>query len=301
MQIHLSKNRFIRRIQLGNDLERRSLYYLKNPLGYRGLSTSLLTKYANKDHLRFNIKENIGYSIIQNSNVGKLVAEESNKIISNKEINKKIIDYDKKPYLITGNTTLNDLIESSTILQFAINEDLIIAITNYLNEIPILRNIDILYSTYTPSKKYQGSQLFHCDWEDERQIKLFVFSNNIGINDGPINLINAKKSQEIKRKINYKYSNRVQDQLINKFSKPDDIHELSGPLGTILLCDTSRCFHFGSRLNNKHKPRIITQFQYLRPSAIGMNKKYNNNLPFKDFPIDNISPLQRFVLTGKAD
>jgi hypothetical protein len=58
MQIHLSKNRLVRRIQLGNVLERKSLYYFKNTLGYRGLPTSLITKYAKKDHLRFNIKKN---------------------------------------------------------------------------------------------------------------------------------------------------------------------------------------------------------------------------------------------------
>ena len=49
---------------------------------------------------------------------------------------------------------------------------------------------------------------------------------------------------------------------------------MTGKSGDLLLCDTSSCFHFGSRLGNK--PRIILAFQYLTPFGFTIDWNWRN-------------------------
>ena len=57
---------------------------------------------------------------------------------------------------------------------------------------------------------------------------------------------------------------------------------MTGKSGDLLLCDTSNCFHFGSRLGKK--PRFILAFQYITPFgfSIDWNWKRCDKLPFRN-------------------
>jgi len=247
---------------------------------------------------RFDIKEQIGYNIISKSAIGKNIVKESKKLLEKIKINERPNNYTGKPYLQTNNISLDYIQNNPSILKFALNKNLIISISKYLGEVPVLRYIDIWHSRHNPSNKLKGSQLYHSDWEDQRQIKVYIFLSNVNHKSGPLHLIDAKNSQVIKQKTNYKCGMRLKDSTISKIIEKSQIKKVVGDIGTILICDTSRCLHFGSRIFNNNQHRLITVFQYLRPTAIGMNKKYLKDLPFKYIPQSGLSALEKFVLTG---
>ena len=56
----------------------------------------------------------------------------------------------------------------------------------------------------------------------------------------------------------------------------------------IYFCTINSCFHFGSRLGDKPKPRLILAFQYVTPFSFSMDWNWKNtNIPFKNYNFDN--------------
>ena len=43
----------------------------------------------------------------------------------------------------------------------------------------------------------------------------------------------------------------------------DDLHAITGPPGTICCADTSRCFHYGSRIAAPTERRLVVLMQYI--------------------------------------
>ena len=151
---------------------------------------------------------------------------------------------------------------------------------------------------YSPNNKFieNSSQEYHLDHEDYRQVKGFLFINEVNLDTGPLNIINVLQSENIQKKINYKMTTsgkRVNDKVINDLKQSIEIKEniITGQVGDLLLCDTSSCFHFGSRLGNNPKPRFILAFQYVTPFGFSMDWNWKNSaIPFKDldFKIDSL-------------
>ena len=76
-------------------------------------------------------------------------------------------------------------------------------VSRYLNCIPILTNLSLWYS---PNDKIfkNSSQEYHLDHEDYKQVKGFLFINEIDLQTGPLNVINVKENNNIQKLIKYK-------------------------------------------------------------------------------------------------
>ena len=86
------------------------------------------------------------------------------------------------------------------------------------------------------------SQEYHLDHEDFKQVKGFLFINEVDINTGPLNIISAEQSNDIQKLINYKMtktSMRVNEKTIQKLKIKLIIKEniLTGNPGDLLLYD----------------------------------------------------------------
>lgn len=172
-------------------------------------------------------------------------------------------------------------------LKFVTNKYLIEIVSRYLKCVPLLTNLSLWYS---PNDKIfkNSSQEYHLDHEDYKQVKGFLFINEIDLNTGPLNIINVEQSNNIQKLINYKMTKsdkRVNDQIIHDLkNKNININEntMTGKSGDLLLCDTSSCFHYGSRLGNK--TRFILAFQYVTPFGFSVDWNWKNydKIPFKD-------------------
>lgn len=145
------------------------------------------------------------------------------------------------------------------ITDYALNDKIIQIVTKYLREVPCLRNIQLFYSKINDSSI--GSQLFHFDQVDERQVKLLVNVEEVCEDSGPFTFLNASDSKLISKQLK-KYSGRFYDEeVFDNIDKRKLIH-LTGKSGEGMFVDSSRCLHYGSRSNGK--ARLMLFIQYTR-------------------------------------
>ena len=179
------------------------------------------------------------------------------------------VDYKKHPKI--NNFILNDLFTKSA--------------AKYFKNIPIIASAQLWLSINNNTK--EGSQKWHKDNEDKKQIKFFIPIRDIEIDMGPTCFIDKIKSKAILKSIEHEtltgqigtslkksdlgkkrvgdLTGRIPDQLINE----NEIIK-----GTIkkhdgLALDTASCLHMGSRTTGISKHRIVLMIQFLPPNSHG--------------------------------
>ncbi|HEX8237821.1 MAG TPA: hypothetical protein VF600_17905 [Abditibacteriaceae bacterium] len=194
-----------------------------------------------------------------------------------------------------------ELTLDSPYLRFALREDVLAAIGNYLGAAPLLSDVDVWYSLHRGGE-LANSQLHHCDWDAVTQMKIFVYANDVDQSTGPLTLIDAENSRRLREKLGYVYGyaniKKLSDEQIGKVMGEATEYSMTGDAGTSIFADTSSCFHYGSR---SEKPRLMAFFQYFAPTAFKLSKRYAKNLPFRHLAGESsLSPLQRLALNGTS-
>jgi hypothetical protein len=115
--------------------------------------------------------------------------------------------------------------------------------------------VDLLYSVPRPTRDRIASQLFHVDPEGVTQVKFFVNVFDTDDEDGPFTFIPADKSRRIigairslRRKRGEPNVGRYTDDEIAAVGGSGSIIRVTGPRGSGVAVDTSRCLHLGSRV-----------------------------------------------------
>jgi hypothetical protein len=176
------------------------------------------------------------------------------------------------------------------IMKLALARPLIDAVTEYLGEVPIVGNASILVSV--PNDSQVGSQLYHLDFADEKQVKLFVYVDAVTKDNGPFTFTPALVTEELVKIYNYDRG-RLSIEQVQKAVGPDREIQVTGPAGTALLCDTSRCLHYGS--NRNRTTRIVVLIQYVSHAV--------PEQPPVIWPVEELSralkldPIQKMALT----
>lgn len=259
------------------------------------------------------------YSLIKNKIKTKDTLENKYKI--RREDGYKVLDLDDKKelhdtlnfvkkkytidYILTNNKTkskqntlnivdvdLNDE-RNLPIKKLCLNEYLISAVSEYLKAVPILFNVQVWYSPNVENKDLIGSQLYHFDREDFRQIKCFIPLEDIDIDSGPLTLISSKNSKKfifknlLKLKLISSKGRFTDNEIKSAFKKNVEL-PLKCKTGQIALIDTTQCLHFGSRPSKKYKYHIT--IQYLSPYSTkldSISKKFSSAKTFNDLVLVN--------------
>ncbi len=143
------------------------------------------------------------------------------------------------------------------IMQLALCRPVVDAVTTYLGEVPVLNNVSIMVSV--PNERVSGSQLYHLDFEDETQIKFFVYVEPVGEDNGPFTFVPADRSQTVIEALNYDRS-RLQIDEVASVVGADGQCRMVGDPGSAFLVDTSRCLHYGSNKNKETRVAIMIQY-----------------------------------------
>ncbi len=192
---------------------------------------------------------------------------------------------------------LHDLFDTnSNVFSFLTSKYLIDKVSNYLGCIPILTNSSVWYSE-NKEKFSNSSQEFHLDHEDLRQIKGFLYLDDVDENNGAMNLFSSDSSNKVIREINYNTSpekKRLKDDTFVKYKSEKIICE--GKKGTLYLVDTSQCFHCGARKSSKS--RLLINFQFITPWAnyLKWDWKKSEIIKKNNWKIKNLNEIQRKVL-----
>lgn len=155
-----------------------------------------------------------------------------------------------------------ELTLESPLVQLALNPRLVSIVTRYLGILPIFSAVNVLYSPNNEIYEH-SSQLFHLDPEGVRQVKIFIFVEDVTEDSGPLTIISSQDSQKIYPI--YK-GGRISDEKVLEFVPEKNFHSMTGASGTMVFTDTSSCFHFGSRAGKKD--RFVIIIQYISPFSM---------------------------------
>lgn len=183
------------------------------------------------------------------------------------------------------------------LMRLALRTDLLESVIAYMGTVPILRSVQVFYSGWVEREPI-SSQLYHCDADDVRQLKIFLLCSEVCRANGPLTILDASSSERVRRATGYAYKDRLSDaDVANVLGEPKPV-ELVGTPGTMCLVDTSRCFHYGSRVEPGAAPRLVAMVQYLSPFAlVPVGERYGGGV-FAHLAGNVHTPMQRAVLTG---
>ena len=162
----------------------------------------------------------------------------------------------------------------------------------YLGEFPLLVEMKILISPPTDESGFSGSQLWHSDYDDEKNLKIFHFLRDVDMETGPLQALNRQTSQEIIDARGYVWGSSIShdDCLVNDGEQDFEIY--TGRAGDTVLLDTVNCLHRGSR--SARKTRYILYGTYNTRSPFRF-PPYHKLLPFRYNGLNEFTvPLIRF-------
>ena len=196
---------------------------------------------------------------------------------------------------------LQNVLEASTllldspILTFALRDDVLSTVSRYLGTVPFLTSVQVFHSDAVDDVP-TSSQLYHCDGDDVTQIKVFIYCSDVNPASGPLTVLDAATTTTVQRRTNYWYRNRLTDEQVHNAVGTSGEHPILGPTGTTALVDTSRCFHFGSRVASDAPARLVTMIQYQTPYSFMLPTSAQHTLPFRGLIRPGMAQLQRQVL-----
>ncbi len=163
-----------------------------------------------------------------------------------------------------------ELWEIPEVRDFVMDDKLLSVVASYLGDLPILAAVKIFHSV--PTTKQEGSQLYHSDHDDTKQVKVFVHLKDVTPDSGPLTLIPATESGAIRKRLGYEYGGKeghIPDEAVFGDLKTRSENEIVGPVGSTILVDTSRCFHFGSRVQTAD--RLVFHVQFVTSTSFLFN------------------------------
>ena len=212
----------------------------------------------------------------ESDNLTKVILR-SKELIKDSNFKKKLDDK-KKKFLQSYKINLSDQ-NNHIYLKLLFEKKFLNTIRDYLGRHVTLKEINIFYS---PNKDFESgrSQELHMDGDSNKQLKFFLYINDVDAEAGPLTILPKKASKKVyqimrkKKKISKK-TNRVNDKSLSDINLNHLLKPLYGKSGTINIVDTSNCYHFGSRPGSKERFLVLYQFldsfSYYLPS-ISSNK-----------------------------
>jgi hypothetical protein len=183
----------------------------------------------------------------------------------------------------------------SAMLRFGLRDDVLSSVSRYLGVVPLLTTIAVFHSD-TVAGDPTSSQLYHCDGDDVTQVKIFVYCTDVDVPSGPLTLLDAATTREVQRRTGYRYRHRLSDDQVRAAVGAPREHVILGPTGTTVFVDTSRCFHFGSRVAPGAPARLAAMIQYQTPYSFMLPAAAETAAPFRHLLTPSLAPLQRLVL-----
>jgi hypothetical protein len=137
-------------------------------------------------------------------------------------------------------------------------------------------------------KLSSNAQEFHQDKEFMKFLKVFIYLNDVGVDNGPHAYVEGSHRDTLFSK-GINYSDRVSDYEIKNYYDHERIKVVSGPVGTLIFGDTS-CAHKGMQINSGS--RLILQLEYASTLFLSGVR------PFESPPnifLDDAVPTQRLT------
>ncbi len=164
-------------------------------------------------------------------------------------------------------TNDNDMSLSNVLVRFALQPNVLAIASAYLGEIPYLSGVQIIESTHNGKDHWEESQYWHQDHEDSKTMKLWVYLSDVNIPEvGPFTYLPGPFSDRVKEKDDF-FPGRIDDQRMASFGVAHEAKAVVGPRLTSFYIDSSRCYHFGSRIAPGHT-RVIYEATFVTQASL---------------------------------
>lgn len=154
-----------------------------------------------------------------------------------------------------------DILDIPEIQEIASDPTILNVVQDYLKCAPIQTQSNCWWSTNNNTDKKEisaSAQMFHQDITFVKFVKVFIYLNNVGHENGPhVYVPSSMHLENSDLPKNYKASQRLSDEYV--FEEFENVKEMVGEQGTILFEDTSG-FHKGKPVETGH--RVIFQLEY---------------------------------------
>ena len=184
----------------------------------------------------------------------------------------------------------NQAAQYPAIMKLALSRPIIDAVTRYLGSVPSLTTVDIMISL--PNESEIGSQLYHLDFADERQVKWFICIDEVTDEHGPFTFLPIPESNRMIELARYDRGRIAPEEVEATLGKGQEVSFVGRP-GDSILVDTSSCLHFGSRKNSKRRVMLVMHYRdYYAPDV--RPALWPTDRLARDLHLD---PVQRMVVT----
>ena len=158
-----------------------------------------------------------------------------------------------------------DLMRHKVVRHFVLNDFFMDFATIYLREKAYLNDVSLLYSV-SNNNEPTHSQLWHMDADDSKMVTFFLYCSDVDKGSGPF--VVADKNH-YKRKILPKWFRKhgMNDiTFFDDFCPEVGVTKILGAKGTLLACDTTNAYHYGSRCDTNQ--RLALTFRFLTYSSL---------------------------------
>ncbi len=190
--------------------------------------------------------------------------------------------------------------EAPPLFDLALSDEVLQIAAGYLFEVPTLLRMTVLWSPV--NNRMKGSQFYHRDGTKwlHRRAKFIFCASDVDDSCGPFTFLPADVSERMSYDSpTYRMGNCVEDDDMYRYVSPSEELKFTGPAGSGLVIDSSRCFHFGSR--SRGKERLVLMFQFFR--LLDLSADRNDKLwrsPSFDAKFGN-DPVRRLVIPDAGD
>ena len=151
----------------------------------------------------------------------------------------------------------DDFIKYPELADFTLNDTFLQSAIRYFGAVPRLGSIQFWWS---PANSQQiGSQNWHFDDEDRRQLKVFMNVFEVTETNGPLTFLQASTSRRVRENPTHKVG-RLEDATVDAILNGAKPTQVVGSGGSGYLVDTVRCLHQGSRTQAGDRVVMMIQF-----------------------------------------
>lgn len=197
-------------------------------------------------------------------------------------------------YILKMNAENSVLAQNHPLLGIGLSAPILRVVSSYMNLWPKLIYTDAWYSIPMDPGKRIGSQQWHRDPEDKQMVKVYLYFSNIDESAGAMEYIlgtsNSIHGEGMKvgewqaAGANLYPSTEVVEQ--NFANTPH--FSCSGPIGTLLFCDTTGLHRGGI---SRSKPRVVATWTFVTPAS-----RYQRRFTVRPAQGVSLSEEARFAL-----
>lgn len=187
-------------------------------------------------------------------------------------------------------TAGNEFESYPELLRFMVSRPLLDTVSRYLGTVPVVEGAALWWTP--PNDSLQSSQAWHIDELAQRQVKVILNCLEVTEDQGPLHFLPADISAQV-RKLARHHRGRLSDEWIDRADAAQYVQSATGPAGSGIIFDSSRCLHFGSRGNLRD--RLVLTFHYL-PLDAPTETRYNLRLSRLPPGCEDLDEVQRLAL-----